>query len=118
MSFTPGSISIRPNDMAPVIQWLEEVRGRLDSWSRGVRSSSADEWNRFHAAVTSAISIRRVEKVLREFLARIGLSAKVSTEDVAHAWIHDLRMRVIYYREGETIETYPNHLVAPPMIKL
>ena len=90
----------------------------LDNWSNAVRSTSADEWNRFHTAVTSAISIRRVEKVLGEFLARIGLSAKVSSEDVAHVWIHNLRIRIIYYREGETIEAYQHHLVAPPMIEI
>ncbi len=111
-------ISISPNDMAPVVQWLEEIRDRLEGWSKGIRSASVEEWNRFHTAVTSSLSLRRVEGVLREFLAHIGLTARVSQDEVTHAWIHELRIRVIYYREGLTIESYSNHLVEPPAIQL
>ena len=112
-----SSISIRPTDMVPVLQWLDEVRGRVDGWSKGVRAASAEEWKKFHKAITQAISVTRVEGVLRDFLGRIGMSSKTKS-NLAEEMVLALRMSIIHYREGETIESYQNFLTDPPNVRL
>ena len=59
----------------------------------------------------------KVESVLREFLGRIGVSARRSDE-IAAQLVLELRQKILYYREGLTIEAYENYLLEPPRIEV
>ena len=116
MSSIDGSISIRPSDLAPVTRWLAELRGRVVDWSSGVKAISSEEWNRLQGSVKGALSTRRVEQVLKDFLKRVGVSAR--SEELVGGLSVELRSRILSYREGSTIESYPNFISEPPKIKL
>ena len=113
-----GSISIRSSDLAPVASWLAELRGRVEQWSQGVRAVSSDEWSRLQTSVKGALSTRRVEQVLRDFLHKIGVPARGNTIDSIEDLSIDLKARIISYREGQTIESYAEYVSPPPTIEL
>ncbi len=110
-----SSIPIRPADLTPVTHWLGELRARVVEWSRGVKDISQDEWNRLQNSVKGAVSTQRVEQVLKDFLTRIGVPAHTEMTD---SLTLDLKVRVLSYRQGVTIESYPDFLSEPPQIKL
>ena len=111
-----SSISIRQSDLAPVIRWLAELRGRVVDWSSGVKTISSEEWNRLQGSVKGALSTRRVEAVLKDFLKKVGVSTR--SGELAEGLSVELRARILSYREGATIESYPNFMSEPPKIKL
>ncbi len=115
MTLAGGSIPIRPADLTPVTQWLGELRGRVTDWSRDVKNLTQEEWNRLQGSVKGALSTRRVEQVLKDFLQRIGVAAH---SEVAEDLAVDLRTRILSYRSGTTIEAYPHYLTEPPKIRL
>ena len=111
-----GSIPLRPSDLAPVNDWLTELRGRVTRWSDEVRSVSSEEWQRLNATVKSAVSTQRVEQVLKDFLTRIGV--KSHSEEILRGLSAELRSQVVAYRHGQTIEHYANFLSKPPRVDL
>ncbi len=114
---TPASISIRPADLDPVVLWLHDVRSRVERWSQEARTVTAEEWKRLQKTLTSAIAMPKVESVLREFLGRLGVSAR-SSDAIAAQLVLELREKILHYREGFTIEAYQNHLLEPPRIEV
>ncbi|MCA8959749.1 MAG: hypothetical protein KDC38_04525 [Planctomycetes bacterium] len=107
----------RPGDaeMAPVHQWVEEIGTRLEGWSHSVKHISTEEWARLRAAVAGTFAKKRVEGILRDVMSRVGMRAKESELD---AMVDELRMRVLDYRQGLTIENYADHWVEPPTIRV
>ena len=107
---------IHPSDLTPVTHWLADLRGRVAKWSTGVRAVSSDEWNRLQGAVRGALSTQRIEQVLRDFLTRVGDPDR--TAPLAEGLSLELKSRILSYREGQTIDSYVEHIMEPPKIKL
>ena len=116
MATIEGAFPLRPSDRVPVGEWLDDLRSRLDVWTQGVRSISGEEWQRLHGAVARAVSPDRVQGVLRDFLVRFGL--RTDSKDLADEELLALRIRIITFRRGQTIEDYPEHVFPPPLIDL
>lgn len=91
MSSHSESLPLPPTSLAPVREWIDEMRHRLEGWT-----SDAGTW--------------------RAFLTTIGLKKECATtvEEVEC----DLRARVTNHRRGLTIECYEQYIVTPPQIKL
>ena len=108
-------LPLRPTDYAPIHNWLEELRNRVEGWSQAVKGCSAVDWQRLKKAVSGAISTNRVEQVVSEFLGKIGVRGrKVELEDL----YSDLTRRVVAHRREVSIENYPQFLSSPPRIHL
>ncbi|MEM7167761.1 MAG: hypothetical protein AAF581_20085 [Planctomycetota bacterium] len=114
MNSHAGSLPLQPTAIAPVREWLDDLRGRLEGWGRDVRRASADEWAHLQSTVASSLATRKVEGALRTFLTRIGLGQEL--DSTVAELVSDLRSRVLTHRAGLTIECYQEYLVTPPRI--
>ena len=116
------AFSLHSGELAPLTEWLDEVRRHVDRLSRqgwdGIKRVSADEWERLHGAVSGAVSAERVQGVLSEFLARVGLRGGTTAEELARREVAELRARIVCFRAGLTIEDYGEYLAPPPRIDL
>ncbi len=110
------SVRIEPADLAPVEEWLEDLRQRVDGLERASRSAlGAKEWTRLRGAVKEALSTERASEVLDEFLGRVGV--RQSGGAFAASAARDLRSRILRHRHELTIESYTHQLRPPPAIE-
>ncbi|MGE3163321.1 MAG: hypothetical protein AB7O52_00265 [Planctomycetota bacterium] len=110
------SIPIRPTDLAPVQDWLGDLRLRIEGWSKQLKLHSSAEWAHLQTTLTKTLSTQRVEQVLRDFLARVGVGPRETDHAIDEA-LNDLRRRIVAYRRLDSIESYERFLSPPPNMK-
>ncbi len=114
MTTFDDALPLRPDETAPVTEWLAELRTRVEGWARGVKQVSSGEWIRLQRAVATAVSKERVQQVLSDFLTRTGTRDATSIETEVMA----LRLRILEYRRQDSIDEYDRFVTPPPQLEI